>query len=226
MSSIRLPKASTLIALLALVLATTGSAVAASKITGKQIAKNAITSTHIKNGQIKSADLASTAKKALAGKAGAKGDTGAQGAPGAPGAPGAKGDQGIQGVKGDKGDTGAAGSVYGLSLTRPDSVVSGSGSRVIFSETFASTQKLMITAKANLISAGTAQVSCTLRKNLDTLDNSTFDPHVAGEQGNIMLMGSATLDGNDSISVLCFEEGGDLAVSDFGMQFVEVSYLD
>jgi hypothetical protein len=82
-----------LLALLALVMATTGSAVAASLITSKQI----------KDGTIQTKDISKQARKALKGKPGA---AGAQGLQGAKGDAGPKGDQG---VKGDKGDTGAQG---------------------------------------------------------------------------------------------------------------------
>jgi hypothetical protein len=83
-----------LVALLALVMASTGSAVAASLITSKQI----------KNGTIQVTDISKKAQKSLKGKRGPAGAAGAAGAAGTAGAPGAKGD------KGDKGDTGAAGS--------------------------------------------------------------------------------------------------------------------
>jgi hypothetical protein len=73
-----------LVALLALVMATTGSAVAASLITGKQI----------KDGTIQTADISKKAQKTLKGK---------------PGSRGLQGLQGVQGQKGDKGDAGAAG---------------------------------------------------------------------------------------------------------------------
>jgi hypothetical protein len=93
------PSGSMLVALLALVMATTGSAVAASFITSKQI----------KDGTILTKDISKKAQKALKGRTGAKGPIGATGAAGAPGA---KGDTGAAGPKGDtgaKGDAGAAG---------------------------------------------------------------------------------------------------------------------
>ena len=85
-------------------MATTGSAVAASLITSKQI----------KDGSIEVKDLSKKAKKALKGKAavgqrGANGAQGPQGAQGAPGAQGAQGEAGPKGDKGDKGDTGPRG---------------------------------------------------------------------------------------------------------------------
>jgi hypothetical protein len=92
-----------LVALLALVMASTGSAVAASLITSKQI----------KDGTIQTKDISKKAQTALKGKTGT---TGAQGAQGPQGDTGPKGDQG---VKGDKGDTGAQGDPGPLLQTLP-----------------------------------------------------------------------------------------------------------
>ena|SRR5436190_2827190 len=87
------PSGSMLVALLALVMATTGSAVAASLITSKQI----------KDGTITTKDINKKAIKSLKGK------TGATGPQGASGPQGPKGDTGAAGVKGDKGDAGTNG---------------------------------------------------------------------------------------------------------------------
>jgi hypothetical protein len=89
------PSGSMLVALLALVMATTGSAVAASLITSAQI----------KDGTIQTKDISKKAKKALKGN---------RGATGAPGASGSKGDTG---PKGDKGDTGPATGAAGGDLS-------------------------------------------------------------------------------------------------------------
>jgi hypothetical protein len=92
-----------LVALLALVMATTGSAVAASLITSKQI----------KDGTIQTKDISTKAQNALKGKPGA---AGAQGLQGSKGDTGPRGDQGL---KGDKGDTGAQGDPGPLLQTLP-----------------------------------------------------------------------------------------------------------
>src|SRR3954469_5338453 len=87
------PSGSMLVALVALVMATTGSAVAASLITTKQI----------KDGTITTKDINKKAIKSLKGK------TGPTGPQGATGPQGPKGDAGAAGGKGDKGDKGATG---------------------------------------------------------------------------------------------------------------------
>lgn len=86
----------------------TAYAAKAKLISGKQIARNAVTTQHvrnnsltgadIKNGSIARSDLAPALRKSMVGKTGAKGDTGAPGAPGAPGATGATGPQGPAGI--------------------------------------------------------------------------------------------------------------------------------
>jgi hypothetical protein len=107
------PSAPTVIATLALIFATAGVAPAAKKlITGKDIAKNAITTAHVKDHTLKAADFAPGVLKSgsgpagPAGPAGAKGATGPQGAQGDSGAPG---ENGLDGAPGNDGPPGADG---------------------------------------------------------------------------------------------------------------------
>jgi hypothetical protein len=88
-----------IIALTALVLAASGSAVAATIITSAQI----------KNGTIQLRDINSKARKALKGQTGPRGPAGAKGVAGARGATGAKGATGATGARGATGPAGAAG---------------------------------------------------------------------------------------------------------------------
>jgi len=93
------PSASLVLALLALVVAMSGSAVAASLITGKQI----------KDGTIQVKDISTRARaqlaaKGTAGVAGPQGPAGPAGQQGGAGAQGPKGDTGAQGEKGVPGE--------------------------------------------------------------------------------------------------------------------------
>jgi hypothetical protein len=104
---LHLPSPAMVIAVIALIAATTGSAVAASSL---------ITSAKIKNGTIKLADISKSTQNALKkGKTGPQGPKGDKGDAGPQGAKGDKGDAGPQGAKGDagpqgpKGDTGPQG---------------------------------------------------------------------------------------------------------------------
>lgn len=106
MSTLRKLLPTTVIGVIAFMLAASGGAYAAGLITGKQIANNAIVSRHIKDGSIALADISGAAKSALKGQ---KGATGAPGATGAAGAVGAQGPQGATGPQGPQGATGATG---------------------------------------------------------------------------------------------------------------------
>ena len=69
----------------ALVIAASGGAVAAKKITGKDIKNNSVSTSDIKDQTLLPADFSPGATSALVGPAGPKGATGAAGAAGAPG---------------------------------------------------------------------------------------------------------------------------------------------
>ena len=104
-------------ATVAVFIALGGSSYAAVKLS-----RNSVSSAHIRNGQVKSPDLAANSVTGAkvrdgsllpadfqtlpAGPQGPKGDTGAQGAIGAQGPQGEQGEKGDEGPKGDKGDTG------------------------------------------------------------------------------------------------------------------------
>jgi hypothetical protein len=109
-----------IIALTALVLAASGSAVAATIITSAQI----------KNGTIQLRDINSKARKALKGQtgprgpAGAKGVAGPTGARGATGAAGARGATGAAGAAGATGPAGAPGTALGYATVDSPGTVS------------------------------------------------------------------------------------------------------
>jgi hypothetical protein len=96
----RRPSAALVVSSLALFAALSGGAYAASTIGSPQIRNNSVQGLDIKDGTIKSADIAVGTRNGLkgqqgpageqgpAGQTGAKGDTGAPGAPGAPGVSG------------------------------------------------------------------------------------------------------------------------------------------
>lgn len=103
------PSASLVVALLALVVAMSGSAVAASLITSKQI----------KDGTIQTKDISKTARAQLAAKATA-------GTPGPQGPVGPKGDTGAQGDRGEagaRGDQGVPGEAVAYANVKPDGTI-------------------------------------------------------------------------------------------------------
>lgn len=85
------PTPAMVVAIVALVVACTGSAVASSLITGKQIAKSTITGKNVKNGSLTLSDISKKSQAALKGNTGAAGANGANGANGTNGIDGAPG---------------------------------------------------------------------------------------------------------------------------------------
>ena len=110
---VRKPSPAMVVAVIALIAAMGGSAVAASLITSKQI----------KNGTIQTADISKKAKRALKGNRGPAGPAGPVGPAGPAGAQGAKGETGAQGLQGDKGNTGDAGTAVAYAMVLPDATV-------------------------------------------------------------------------------------------------------
>ena len=86
------PSPGTVIACIALVVACTGTATAATLITGKQIQNNSVTTKDVKNKSLRAGDFRpGTLLRGPAGPAGATGPQGPQGAQGATGAAGLSG---------------------------------------------------------------------------------------------------------------------------------------
>jgi collagen type II alpha len=116
----RRPSASLVVAVLAIVIATAGTASATTAL---------ITSHQIKNGTIRLVDISKQARNALHGKTGRTGNVGAagpQGSPGPQGVPGPQGPQGMQGAQGPQGAQGAMGSpgASAYAVVRNNTVVS------------------------------------------------------------------------------------------------------
>lgn len=105
------PHPATVIALLALLVALSGTAVADPVVTA---AKKLFTGRDIKDGSIGVKDLSKSARTKLKGSTGVPGEHGAQGDRGAQGERGLPGEQGLQGQKGDKGDDGSDASINGV----------------------------------------------------------------------------------------------------------------
>ncbi|HVF78653.1 MAG TPA: collagen-like protein [Solirubrobacteraceae bacterium] len=112
----RRPAPATVIASLALFVSLGGVGYAAATIGSAQIKNNSVQGKDIRNGTIKTPDIAASTRNALKGK------TGPAGLNGAPGAPGQKG------VDGAKGDTGAAGATNVTVVRTSFAIPSGSTS--------------------------------------------------------------------------------------------------
>ena len=101
-----------IVAMLALFVALTGTAVATTSalITGAQIKNSSITGADVKNRSLRPIDFRGSVR-------------GPRGLPGLPGATGAAGAAGAAGAKGDKGDTGEAGDAVAYAAVNSDGTV-------------------------------------------------------------------------------------------------------
>jgi hypothetical protein len=101
----RAPSAAVIISSIALFAGLGGVGYAASTIGSPQIKNNAVQGIDIKDGTIKSADIAKGTRNGLKGRKGAPGPQGPQGDKGDPGAPGAPGAPGLSGLERIVGNT-------------------------------------------------------------------------------------------------------------------------
>ena len=106
---VRRPSPSLAVAMVAVVLAGTGSATAAGLIDGSKLANGSVSSKKIRDQSLRVADLSLNARSELRGQQGPQGVAGPQGPQGEKGLKGEKGDPGPKGDKGDKGDPGTSG---------------------------------------------------------------------------------------------------------------------
>lgn len=109
---IKRPSNGTVIAVIALFVALSGSATAAVVINGKQIKKGTISEARLSKAlkkKLKSKSVNAAPVAGATGSTGPQGVRGPQGNNGSDGSPGPQGAKGDQGVKGEQGDTGDAG---------------------------------------------------------------------------------------------------------------------
>jgi Collagen triple helix repeat (20 copies) len=107
---IRIPSPAMVVALIALFVAMTGTAVAGVMITGANVKNESLTGLDILNGSVTTNEIRNGTLRLVdfGGKL-PQGPQGPQGSPGTPGAPGAPGPAGPQGPAGSKGSQGAKG---------------------------------------------------------------------------------------------------------------------
>lgn len=137
-STRRFGAAPMIVAAVALFVALSGTAIAAKDlITGKQIAKNTVTSKNVKNGTLKTGDLNKKTVASLQGK---------------------------QGPKGDKGDPGANGIVNPTSGFDIQENIPANQVRNVVTLNVPAGQ-YVVTAKVNLFSVGTDAFGCNIEAN-------------------------------------------------------------
>jgi len=168
------PSPALVVASVAMFASLSGVGYAAATIGSAQIKNNSVLGKDIKNGTIKSPDIAAATRNALKGQTGAKG---AAGTPGTPGAPGLKGDKGDAGLKGDiglKGDRGPS-NAYSQSVEAVKVINDAADTRTILGGTLAA-GSYVITGKFVVENDGSdvQQPDCTLV--VENLENGILIP--------------------------------------------------
>jgi hypothetical protein len=194
------------VALVALVLAMGGTGYAAFKAP-----KNSVTSSSIKNGQVKNADLGSNSVTSPKVKDGSllKQDFAAGQLPAGPtGATGATGATGTQGPKGDKGDKGDIGPSTAFHFDSGTDILSwtGGAQQVASLSLPAGSYAVFAKVLANNNGAGSAGVQCHLDLGGTVLDDG-FDGLTLdvgpGDRGYIPLSGTKTIASAGTATVTC-----------------------
>ncbi len=219
------PSAPMVIATLALVFAMAGVAPAAKKlIVGKDIARNAITTTHIKDRTLKAADFAPGVLKSgsgpagPAGPAGPKGATGPQGAQGDSGTPGENGLDGQPGAPGAAGNDGADGAngqgpVYFHHFTALAVPQSADDVAALGATTALATGAYAVFVSGQISSANNTEVTCYLKVGAGpTLRSDDFTTTVKSGGKATMAFSWARMIGSGTVTLNCV--GDDVAQID------------
>ena len=177
------PSPAVLLGLLALFFAMTGSAVAASMITSKQI----------KDGTIQVRDLSRSARSALGGArgtAGARGPRGLEGAAGAAGPAGARGATGDQGVGGA---TGAPGTARAYAAVNRAGTLDVTRSKGVSAVTHGGTGAYCVTLDAGIDATSTVAVVARLGAQSEANAIYAVDATGTGCLGNSVRVSSGQL---------------------------------
>ena len=196
---IRRPRASVVIASLALFVALGGSATAASSlvtgsqikngtIAGKDLKKSTVTGSKVKNGSLSSSDLSTSAKSALKG---AKGDPGPAGPAGPPGQTGAQGPRGIV--------TPRVQTLGGKTIT--------DGAAVTVLTSAVPAGQYVITAKATLTAEDNDRIECALYNGNQSIDAVQWDSPGAALVSSPMSLSAVATVTNGPLSIECSTNG-------------------
>lgn len=212
---IRRPRASTVIASLALFVALGGSATAATlitggkikdgTITGKDVKNSTLTGAKVKNGSLGSSDLSTAARGSLKG---AKGDTGPAGPTGPAGAPGAQGPRGIVSPR--------------VQTLGSKTIEDGPGNTTVLSNAIPA-GTYVITAKATLEAEDNDRVTCSLFNNAQSIDQTQWDAPSAALVNSPMALSAVATITTGPLSVQCATDGtADASASDVKLIAVPV----
>lgn len=195
----RRPQASTAISCVALFVALSGTATAATMISGKEIKNNSVTGadvksssltgSDIKNRSLTAADLSPAAISSLkaagtAGPAGPAGATGPQGPKGDAGAPGTPGADGAAGADGAQGPAGLI-KVYRASAGS-DNIPANAETQVLSKVVPQGTY--LVTAKLTLSTQDDSLVRCDLYSGVTVIDTARHLANGAGESRTPLML--------------------------------------
>jgi hypothetical protein len=199
---IRRPRASTVLASLALFVALGGSATAATLITGATIKNGTITGkdlkgstlngSQFKNGSLGSSDLGKSTKASLKGTQGDRGPAGQAGTPGGQGAPGPNG------VKAPQTGTVSAN-------------INGGGLDTEIMEKAVPAGGYMVSVKGYMFSPDVSQITCRLLNGATVADRIDWDATTGGQRMPARLAAVVTAT-TGSLSVHCQKTGAGAGV--------------
>jgi hypothetical protein len=218
---VRRPSAAGVMAAVALFAATSGSAVAAGLITGKDIKNSSVAGADVKNGSLGLGELSKSARKQLVGKNGAPGPAGPAGPTGDAGAAGAPG------AKGDKGETGDRGPGEGLfsRIEGAHAITAQPNTQaVIVNDAPPGSYAIQAKFELDNTSAVSGEPVCELLalrdgniEVIDSVDNITLTANgTESEASSYALLGVADLNGaENAFAARCIPAGGQtLSVTD------------
>ncbi|MGD9694643.1 MAG: hypothetical protein AB7V42_03165 [Thermoleophilia bacterium] len=194
------PSPALIVALLAVVLAASGSAVAAKLITGRDVKNGSLTGLDIRNRSITMSDLARpTIARLQAGK------------PGPRGARGATGPRGPKGATGPRGATGAAGTSSGYAVRLPAAVdlpAAGGPVTVLAASVPAGAYIVTARVQGESVAGGQADLDyvydCSLRGGAAVIDAQALKAGAtAGAQVALIFTGGARMTAAGTLGVVC-----------------------
>jgi len=199
---IRRPRASTVIASLALFVALGGSATAATLITGakvkngtitaKDVKNSTLTGSKVKNGSLSASDLSKSAQGSLKGAKGDKGSTGPQGAAGATGTTGAQGPRGI---------------VSPRVVTVGSDAIPNDVDTTILTNNNVPAGSYVVTAKATLETTDGDLMQCNLENGGNSVDQTQWVAPTAADLDSPMMLTAVVNVTNGPLSIVCSKDG-------------------
>jgi hypothetical protein len=218
----RRPQASTAVSFVALFVALSGTATAATMISGKEIKNNTVTGADVKSSSLTGSDIknrslsaADLSAKAIAElkSSGAAGPAGPAGPVGPQGAQGPKGDTGEPGAPGAPGQNGVDGAQGPAGIIRVFRATAGSDNLPINAQSQIVSKSVpqgtyLVTAKLTLATEEDSLVRCDLLSGAGVVDTTRHLANGVGESRTpLMLTATTSASQISPLRVTCTTEG-------------------